>query len=87
MLVAAQAHVVTDDVQHPHHLAEDQHPAGSKNTMLGSRLEQASTTAHTADEERNPAAWLVSSSQDWHRQQMEQESLRGLADGVTKCCS
>ena len=27
VLEAAQAHVVTDDVQHAHHLAEDQHPA------------------------------------------------------------
>ena len=27
MLEASQAHVVTDDVQHSHHLAEDQHPA------------------------------------------------------------
>lgn len=26
MLKAPQAHVVTDDVQDPHHLAEDQHP-------------------------------------------------------------
>ena len=39
VLVAAQAHVVTDDVQHPHHLAEDQDP-GSKNSMLGIQLEQ-----------------------------------------------
>ena len=27
VLEAAQAHVVADDVQHAHHLAEDQHPA------------------------------------------------------------
>ena len=27
MLEAAQAHVVADDVQHPNHLTEDQHPA------------------------------------------------------------
>ena len=28
VLEAAQAHVIADDVQHAHHLAEDQHPAG-----------------------------------------------------------
>ena len=27
VLEAAHAHVVADDVQHPHHLAEEQHPA------------------------------------------------------------
>ena len=32
VLVTTQPHVVTDDVQHPHHLAEYQHPAGSKQT-------------------------------------------------------
>lgn len=30
VLEATQAHVVADDVQHAHHLAEDQHPAPHK---------------------------------------------------------
>ena len=30
VLEAAQAHVVADDVQHAHHLAEDQHPAAGR---------------------------------------------------------
>ena len=30
MLVAAQPHVVAHDVQHAHHLAEDQHPVRCK---------------------------------------------------------
>ncbi len=29
MLEAAQSHVVADDVQYPHHLTEDQHPAAT----------------------------------------------------------
>ena len=70
VLVTAQAHVVTDDVQHPHHLAEDQHPAGSKDSMLGIELAQPTTVARTAVKEHGPAAWLVSSGQDWHRQQI-----------------
>lgn len=36
MLEASQAHVVADDVQHPHHLAEDQHPAMPSNTSASS---------------------------------------------------
>ena len=34
MLEAPQAHVVTDNVQHAHHLAENQHPAWQEHTAV-----------------------------------------------------
>ena len=38
---AAQAHVVADDVQHAHHLAEDEHPAAGPAPQSGSLILQS----------------------------------------------
>ena len=45
VLQPPQPHVVAHDVQHPHHLAEDQHPAGDEGIqyMISGSLSMSGT--------------------------------------------